>query len=1004
MKRTLTILLVLAMLIGLLPSAILPARAEDTIPEGYTPIYDEFDLYFVKNDLTANYILMADLDLTPYLAEGGDLYNAEGWLALGYSPASGSCVQFTGTFDGNGHKISGLTCNGPGAGLLWQIGETGTVKNLTIASGSIILTHGSSSDTVDYAGSIAQRNYGLIENCHNYADVSADVNVKGLNLYLGGITGSNESASSILNSSNYGTVHGINRYPSFGTSNNPCYTVSSGGITGENYGTLNIVWNRGNITGESVDGYGTYAVDKGSKAGGIAGYVRSGVVINAYNTGLINATNTSSGGNNAFAGGIIGVTNASSATISCCYNVGQISAVSTDTSYCGGICGRSNYSNFFSYCYYLNTIEQGIGNNATNSCVSLSDALMRKQQSFVGFDFDGIWSMGTGDYLYPILTHTHVMTHVDAVEPTCTTDGSIEYWFCAKCNRYFADENGNQEITLEETVVPGGHIYEDVIVAPTCTANGYTKHVCSRCGNYYIDTYTPALGHDLVTDQGVEPTCTEPGLTGGTHCSRCDYVVSGAEEIPALGHNWGNWTETAAPTCTASGTETRTCARCGENETRTINALGHDYHDTVTPPTCTEQGFTTHTCSRCGDSYVDSYVAALGHSWDAGTLIKEPAEGENGLRRYTCTRCGETRDEVVPALDHVHSYTAVVTAPTCTEQGFTTYTCTCGDSYVADYVPALGHSFGAWSQSKAPTCTEPGEEARTCSRCDATETRPVDALGHEWNAPVYSWSADNSTVTATRTCRHDASHVETETVNSNRTVAVEPTAQTDGQAVYTAAFANPAFAAQVKVVPIPKLEQPDEPTKPGLPCTGDETCPGLAQFTDMPARGNWAHNPIDWAVVNEITNGMTATTFVPAGTITRGQAVTFLWRAAGKPAPEKTETPFTDLVEGAFYYDAVLWAVEKGITNGMTATTFNPGGSCTRGQIVTFLYRFAGSPEVDTSNSPFTDLKDGAFYIAPVAWAVANNITNGMSATTFAPDATCTRAQVVTFLYRQQTK
>ncbi len=197
---------------------------------------------------------------------------------------------------------------------------------------------------------------------------------------------------------------------------------------------------------------------------------------------------------------------------------------------------------------------------------------------------------------------------------------------------------------------------------------------------------------------------------------------------------------------------------------------------------------------------------------------------------------------------------------------------------------------------------------------------------------------------------------------------------------------------------------PVEPTKPGLPCVDDETCPGLKQFTDMPARGNWAHNPIDWAVVNKITNGMTDTTFVPNGTITRGQAVTFLWRAAGKPAPEKTETPFTDLVEGAFYYDAVLWAVEKGITNGMTATTFNPGGSCTRGQIVTFLYRFAGSPEVETADSPFTDLKADAFYTVPVAWAVAGNITNGLSATTFGPDATCTRAQVVTFLYREVVK
>ncbi len=187
-----------------------------------------------------------------------------------------------------------------------------------------------------------------------------------------------------------------------------------------------------------------------------------------------------------------------------------------------------------------------------------------------------------------------------------------------------------------------------------------------------------------------------------------------------------------------------------------------------------------------------------------------------------------------------------------------------------------------------------------------------------------------------------------------------------------------------------------------LPCLDESTCPGLTAFTDMPDRGTWAHNPIDWAVENGVTNGMTATTFVPQGTITRGQAVTFLWRAAGKPAPEKSETEFTDLKQGAFYYDAVLWAVEKGITNGMTATTFNPDGPCTRGQIVTFLYRFAEKPAVPTGPSPFTDLAENAYYSAPVAWAVACGVTNGMSPTTFAPDATCNRAQVVTFLYRQQ--
>ena len=185
----------------------------------------------------------------------------------------------------------------------------------------------------------------------------------------------------------------------------------------------------------------------------------------------------------------------------------------------------------------------------------------------------------------------------------------------------------------------------------------------------------------------------------------------------------------------------------------------------------------------------------------------------------------------------------------------------------------------------------------------------------------------------------------------------------------------------------------------GLPCTGGDDCPGKV-FTDMPKKSNWAHDAIDWAVYTGVTSGMTKTTFGPSLTITRGQVVTFLWRAAGSPEPTTEKTDFTDVKKTGFYYKAVLWAVENGITNGVTKTSFDPGGNCTRGQIVAFLYRYAGSPAVDKTNSKFTDVKKGAFYEAAVAWAVAADVTAGTSATTFSPNSVCTRAQTVTFLYR----
>jgi len=173
-------------------------------------------------------------------------------------------------------------------------------------------------------------------------------------------------------------------------------------------------------------------------------------------------------------------------------------------------------------------------------------------------------------------------------------------------------------------------------------------------------------------------------------------------------------------------------------------------------------------------------------------------------------------------------------------------------------------------------------------------------------------------------------------------------------------------------------------------------------FEDVKDPGKFYFDPVYWAfnADPQITKGTDDTHFGPDNACTRGHVVTFLWRAAGEPEPKSTQTPFTDLKPGAFYEKAVAWAVEEGITKGMTDTTFAPDGKCNRGQIVTFLWRFKGEPAPKSTQTPFTDLKAGAFYEKAVAWAVENEVTNGMTATTFGPEATCTRGQVVTFLYR----
>ncbi len=181
--------------------------------------------------------------------------------------------------------------------------------------------------------------------------------------------------------------------------------------------------------------------------------------------------------------------------------------------------------------------------------------------------------------------------------------------------------------------------------------------------------------------------------------------------------------------------------------------------------------------------------------------------------------------------------------------------------------------------------------------------------------------------------------------------------------------------------------------------------PMTVHFEDVKNEKAFFFKPVYWAYGHEpqITKGVDDTHFGPDQGCTRGQVVTFLWRAAGCPEPEKAETAFTDVGPKAFYAKAVAWAVEKGITKGMADTTFAPNATCTRGQIVTFLYRAKGSPELTKKENPFKDVADGQFYAEAVGWAVENNVTKGKSADTFDPNATCTRGQIVTFLYRAVT-
>ena len=297
-----------------------------------------------------------------------------------------------------------------------------------------------------------------------------------------------------------------------------------------------------------------------------------------------------------------------------------------------------------------------------------------------------------------------------------------------------------------------------------------------------------------------------------------------------------------------------------------------------------------------------------------------------------------------------HVLEDTVVPPTCT-WGYTLHKCACGYSYRTDF--------------------EPGS-------------------GHDWGEPVYEWADDHSAITATRVCKRDPDHTETENGVVTSAVTKEATYDAEGEITYTATFTNAAFATQSAVVKTPRLEHPT-PT------------PAENPFADI-HESAYYHDPVLWAVANNVTNGTSDSTFSPDEGCTRAQVVTFLWRVAGKPEPASSKNPFTDVAETAYYYKAVLWAVEQGITNGMTADTFSPDETCTRAQIVTFLWRYEEQPAPAGSSNPFADVKPSAYFGSAVLWAVERGITNGTSATTFDPEDTCTRAQVVTFLYRDIVK
>lgn len=371
----------------------------------------------------------------------------------------------------------------------------------------------------------------------------------------------------------------------------------------------------------------------------------------------------------------------------------------------------------------------------------------------------------------------------------------------------------------------------------------------------------------------------------------------------------------------------------------------HSYVDTVTAPTCTANGYTVHKCS-CGDTKTDSYKKMLGHSYQGGI----------------CVRCGVLED-------HKHYFKQTVTAPTCISEGFTTYTCACGESYKKNYVSALEHKPELKNEKKAG-CLKGGYTGdEVCTVCGKVfkAGSVILALGHSTELRnEKAATCVNGGYTGDLVCVRCGDIIE--------------------QGKATAAAGHKFFGGKCSV------------------CDAQESGSRSVEaksFDDV-IPGTFYYDAVMWAVKNNITKGTGASTFSPGDGCTRFQIVTFLWRACGCPTAA-TAASFSDVSPSDSFYEAVRWAVERGITNGTGGSSFSPYATCTRAQIVTFLYRAAGSPTV-SSGIRFFDVAPNAFCRDAVAWATERGITNGTSDTTFSPDAACTRAEVVTLLYRTLNK
>ena len=618
-------------------------------------------------------------------------------------------------------------------------------------------------------------------------------------------------------------------------------------------------------------------------------------------------------------------------------------------------------------------------------------------------------------------------------------------------------------------LVAGPHDHDwsewETVTEPTCDEDGEQARFCQICGEEETEAI-PALGHSLKAVAEVPATCKEDGTKAYYACETCGKLFSDAEgkteieepEVIPAGHSLKAVAEVPA-TCDTAGVKAYyKCEACGKlfsdaeakyeiAKPEAIAKLGHTVEAVAAvSATCENDGVKAYyKCETCGKLFSDAaarheiaepeVVAALGHSLKAVAEVPATCEKAGVKAYYKCETCGKLfsdaagKNEIAKpeTIPFGHSLKAVAEVPaTCEKAGVKAYyKCdVCGKLFSdaagkyeiakPEAIAKLGHSLTAVAEVAA-TCEADG--VKGYYKCDTCGKLFSDAAGkHEIAKPEAIAKLGHSLKAVAEvpaTCEADGvkGYYKCDVCGKLFSDAAGKTAIAKPEVIAKLGHAwddgvvtkEPTLAAEGEKLFTCQNDPSHTRTEvieKLYDCDGGKTCPSK-DYTDVNHKpDSWSHEPIDWAVLSGITVGTSKTTFSPSKVCTRAEAVTFLWRAAGCPDPESNDNPFKDVTLDTWYAKAVLWAVEEGITKGTSETTFSPDMTCTRAHIVTFLWRMENQPKAKEASS-FDDVPASAYYAKAIDWAVEQGITKGMDPTHFAPGGDCTRAHIVTFLFRQ---